>query len=197
MLQRAALAFLLVLLLAACGDHAAAPTKASVFTSTDITGIGWGGDFHLTDQTGQPRSLADFKGKAVMLYFGYTHCPDMCPTTLAQMAQVRARQGAQADHVQGLFVTIDPERDSSDVLARYVKAFDRSFFGLRAEPPTIAALSLGKADAQGNYSVDHMGGVFVFDPKGRLRLLMMPGSDLDAMATDVSTLLKENELCDW
>ncbi len=116
------------------------------------------------------------------------------------MAQVRARQGAQADHVQRLFVTIDPERDSGDVLARYVKAFDPSFVGLRADPTTTAALakefkvyfSHGKADAQGNYSVDHMNGFYVFDPKGRLRLLMMPGSDLDAMAKDVSTLLKEN-----
>ncbi|MDQ2735921.1 MAG: SCO family protein [Pseudomonadota bacterium] len=198
--SKALLAFLLVFALGACGDHAAAPAKASVFKSTDITGIGWGVDFHLTDQTGQPRNLADFKGKAVMLYFGYTHCPDMCPTALSQMAQVRARQGAEADHVQGLFVTIDPERDSGDVLARYVKAFDPSFLGLRADPATTAALakefkvyfSHGKVDAQGNYPVEHMGGVFVFDPRGRLRLLMMPGTDLGAMANDVSTLLKEN-----
>ncbi len=123
MLQRAAPAFLLVPSLAACADHAAVPNKASVIKSTDITGIGWGGDFHLTDQTVQHRRLADFKGNTVMLYFGYTHCPDMSPTTLAWMAQVRARQAAKAGRVQGLFVTIDPERDSSDVLARYVKAF--------------------------------------------------------------------------
>ena len=158
MLQRAAAVFLLVFSLAACGDRAAAPAKPSPFKSTDITGIGWGGDFHLNDQTGQPRSLADFKGKVVMLYFGYTHCPDMCPTTLARMAQVRARQGAEAEDVQGLFVTIDPERDSSDVLARYVRAFDPSFLGLRADPTTTTALAKefkiyfnhGKANAQGN-----------------------------------------------
>ena len=110
------------------------------------------------------------------------------------------RQGAEADRVQGFFVTINPERDSSDVLARYVKAFDPSFLGLRADPTTTEALakefkvyfSHGNADPRGNYPVDHMGGVFVFDPKGRLRLLMMPATDLDTMTNDVSTLLKEN-----
>ncbi len=200
MLARIVSASLMVLSLAACGDRAVAPAKASVFKSTDITGIGWGGDFHLTDPQGQPRNLADFKGKAVMLYFGYTHCPDMCPTTLAQMAQVRAKQGADANRVQGLFVTVDPERDSGDVLARYVKAFDPSFLGLRADPSTTAAMakdfkvyvSHGKADAQGNYTVDHMGGIYVFDTRGRLRLLMTPGTGVDVMASDVATLLKEN-----
>ncbi len=199
MLQRAALAFLLVLSLGACGDHAAAPAKASVFTSTDITGIGWGGDFHLVDQRGGARSLADFKGKVVMLFFGYTHCPDMCPTTLAQMAQVRTKLGADASRVQGLFVTIDPERDTPEVLAKYVAAFDPSFLGLRSDAAATAALakefkvyfSANKADPNGHYTVDHMGAVYVFDPAGRLRLLMTAGTPVDAMAADVATLLGE------
>ncbi len=200
MLARTLSQLLLVLVLTACGEHTDVPAKASVFKSTDITGIDWGSDFRLTDPQGQQRSLAAFKGDAVMLYFGYTHCPDMCPTTLAQMTQVRARQGADANRVQGLFVTVDPERDSGDVLASYVKAFDPTFLGLRADPATTAAMvkdfkvyvSHGKADAQGNYTVDHMGGIYVFDTRGRLRLLMTRGTGLDVMASDVATLLKEN-----
>lgn len=190
---------LLVLALAACGDRIA-PSWPPVFKSTDITGVGWGSDFRLVDQRGKPRQLSDFRGNAVLLYFGYTHCPDMCPTALARMAQIRARQRELADRVQGVFVTIDPERDTAEVLDAYVKAFDSSFVGLRADPATTAALARefkvfvehGKADAAGNYPVDHMGGIYVFDTKGRLRLLMMPDTTLDAAASDVATLLKEN-----
>ncbi len=193
------LAFALAVTLVACGDRSAAPAAPSAFKSTDITGVGWGHDFDLVDQASRSRRLADFKGKVVMLYFGYTHCPDMCPTTLAQMAQVRARQGVNAGRVQGLFVTVDPERDSRDVLAGYVKAFDPSFLGLRTDAAKTAALvkdfkayaHYEKADLQGNYTVSHMGGIYVFDTHGRLRLLMMPGTSLDGMAGDIATLLKE------
>ncbi len=199
MRARIVLTVALVLALAACGERSAAAPQASPFKSTDITGIGWGGDFHLVDHSGRARSLADFKGKVVMLFFGYTHCPDMCPTTLAQMAQVRTKLGADASRVQGLFATIDPERDTPEVMAKYVAAFDRSFLGLRGDAATTAALakefkvyfSANKADPNGHYTVDHMGAVYVFDPAGRLRLLMTAGTGVDVMAADVATLLEK------
>ena len=186
--------------LVACGDRQGSP-PASPFRSTDISSVDWGRDFHLTDHHGQPRSLADFQGKAVMIFFGYTHCPDVCPTTLAQMAQARAKLGPDGQRVQGLFVTVDPKRDTPGVLAQYVPAFDASFLGLYADENATAAVarefkvfySAQKPDAQGNYTVDHSGGVFVFDPKGRLRLFMRPGTAVDAMVADVARLLKESE----
>ena len=205
MLAKTFLSVALIVTLAACSERADTVSQPSPFKSIDITGIGWGHDFHLTDQAGQPRSLADFKGKAVMLFFGYTHCPDMCPTTLAQMAHVRTGLGVDAQRVQGLFVTIDPERDTADVLARYVRAFDPSFIGLRGDAATTEALakefkvyfssnqaSADTADAHEHYTVDHMGAVYVFDPAGRLRLLMTPTTGVDAMTADVAALLKEN-----
>ena len=191
------LAVLLVTLVA-CGDRGNAPATALAFKATDITGVDWGRDFHLTDHMGQPRSMADFKGRVVMLFFGYTHCPDVCPTTLAEMAQVRAKLGVDAPRVQGLFVTVDPRRDTPQVLAQYVPAFDPSFLGLFADGDGTAALAREfkiyyapqAADAQGNYTVDHTGAVYVFDPRGRLRLLMRPGTGIDAMAADVRLLLE-------
>ncbi len=184
----------LVLLLATCGQH----NVASPFMSTNISGVPWGRDFHLTDDHGHPRSLADFRGKAVMLYFGYTHCPDLCPTTLGDMARVRARLGPDASRVQGLFVTVDSKRDTPQLLARYVSAFDPSFVGLYGDPQATAAaasefkvfFAAQQPDASGDYTVDHSGGIYVFDPAGRLRLLMRPGSTIDAMANDIALLLK-------
>ncbi len=184
----------LALLLAACGQHNVAPA----FVSTDISAVSWGRDFHLTDDHGHPRSLADFRGKAVMLYFGYTHCPDLCPTTLGNMARVRARLGPDASRVQGLFVTVDSKRDTPQVLAQYVSAFDPSFIGLYGDPRATAVaasefkifFAAQQPDASGDYAVDHGGGIYVFDPSGRLRLLMRPGSTIDAMANDIALLLK-------
>ena len=200
MLKRAFLAIALIPALAACGKRADAVDKTSPFKSTDITGIGWGQDFQLIDHTGRARRLADFRGRAVMLSFGYTHCPNMCPTTLAQMAQVRPKLGADGKRVQGLFVTVDPARDTPEVLARYVPAFDPTFLGLHGEAAATEALAkefkvyfhAKKADAEGLYTVYHMGAVYVFDPAERLRLLMTPPTGVDAMAADVATLLKEN-----
>jgi protein SCO1/2 len=171
---------------------------SSSFASTDASGVTWGRDFHLTDHRGQPRSLADFRGKVVMLFFGYTHCPDLCPTTLADMASVRTKLGADASRVQGLFITVDPQRDTPQVLAQYVPAFDASFLGLYGDLQATAAtatefkvyFAAQPRDAQGNYTVDHSGGIYVFDPRGRLRLMMRPGLSTDAMAADVTLLLK-------
>lgn len=183
--------------LAACGDRNSAAPPVSPFHAIDITGADWGHDFRLSDHLGRQRSLADFKGQVVLIFFGYTHCPDMCPTTLAQMAQLRARLGQDASRVQGLFVTVDPKRDTPAVLAQYVPAFDASFLGLYADEKTTAEVardfkiyfSPQKPDPQGHYTVDHSGGVFVFDAQGRLRLMLRPGSTVDEMAADVRRLL--------
>jgi protein SCO1/2 len=194
-IARGVLSVVLALLLVACDNHASSPR----FASSDITGVRWGRDFHLQDHTGKPRSIADFKGKVVMLFFGYTHCPDQCPTTMAEMAGVRSKLGEDGRRVQGLFVTVDPRRDTPQVLAQYVSAFDPSFLGLYGDENTTAAVAsefkfyyrVQKTDAQGNYSVDHGSVIYVFDPTGHLRLLISPGTSVDAMAADVALLLKE------
>lgn len=182
-------------LLVACGQPA---PPQPVFASTDISGVPWGRDLQLADHQGRPRKLADFHGKAVMLFFGFTHCPDVCPTALSDMARVRAQLGAEGQRVQGLFVTVDPKRDTPQLLAQYVPAFDSSFLGLRGDEKATAAAAAEfkvffapqKPDARGNYTIDHSGAIFVFDPQGRLRLLMRPGMGVDAMAADIAKLLK-------
>lgn len=196
MIARSLATVALAALLAACGQSATPP--APVFAATDITGVPWGHELQLTDHQGRPRKLSDFEGKAVMLFFGYTHCPDVCPTALSEMARVRAQQGADAERVQGLFVTIDPQRDTPQLLARYVPAFDPTFLGLSGDEKATAGAAAEfkiffarqNPDARGNYTVDHSGAIFVFDPQGRLRLLMRPGMSVDAMAADVARLLK-------
>ncbi|ADG20919.1 SCO family protein [Paraburkholderia atlantica] len=196
---RGVLSVVLALALVACDDHAGSPSTPPGFVSGDITGVGWGRDFHLIDHNGKPRSLADFRGKVVMLFFGYTHCPDQCPTTMAEIAEVRGKLGENGRQVQGLFVTVDPARDTPQVLAQYVSAFAPTFLGLYGDERTTSALarefkfyySAQKADAHGNYSVDHGSAIYVFDPTGRLRLLMNPEMSIDAMAADVGRLLKE------
>lgn len=182
-----------VLLLAACSRTE--PTEK--FQASDVTGATWGRDFRLTDFNGNARSLADYRGKVVMLFFGYTHCPDECPTTLNKMAQAIDRLGRDGSRVQGLFVTIDPVRDTPAVLRDYLHAFHPSFVGLTADAATIAATTkdfkvvdeLEKPDAHGDYSVDHSSGIFVFDGEGRLRLFMGPRIWIDAMVHDLRLLL--------
>ena len=162
-------------------------------------GSSWGRDFRLADTHGTPRSIADYRGKVVLLFFGYLNCPDMCPTTVARMAQIRARMGADSDRVQGLFVTVDPKRDKPAALVQYLGSFDPTFVGLSGDhASTAAAASEFKVyfkaqtpDPGGSYTVDHSGGVYVFDSFGRLRLMLRPGDPLDAMAADVAQLLKE------
>ena len=169
------------------------------FQASDITGVGWGRDFHLIDPTGAPRSLADYRGKVVMLFFGYTNCPDACPTTLARMAQAVDRLGADGQRVQGLFVTVDPARDTPAILAQYVPSFHRGFVGLSADAATTATTArefkvfyeAQKPDAHGFYTVDHQSGIFVFDARGRLRVFMGPNIWVDAMVHDLELLLRE------
>jgi protein SCO1/2 len=183
--------------LAALAAALSACTKPEPFRGTDITGVDWGRDFRLTDHSGQPRSLADFRGKAVLLFFGYTHCPDMCPTTLAKMAQAVARLGEDGRRVQGLFITVDPKRDTQEVLAQYVPAFHPGFLGLRAAEAETARtaqdfkvfFALGRPDGSGYYTVDHSSGLFAFDPQGRLRLHFGAYADVEAIAHDLRILL--------
>jgi protein SCO1/2 len=184
-----------VLLLDACGRG----DPKEKFQATDISGAPWGRDFRLFDPSGAPRSLADYRGKVVMFFFGYTQCPDECPLTLAKMAQAVDRLGTDGKRVQGLFVTVDPARDSRAVLARYVPAFHPSFVGLSADAATTAAMAkdfkvfvaLGKPDTSGSYTVDHNSSIFVFDAEGRLRLLMSQAVPLESMVNDLKLLLNE------
>lgn len=188
-----ALVLCIGMLLAGCSE----PPR---FHSTDISGADWGKDFSLTDHHGQPRRLADFRGKAVVLFFGYTHCPDICPTTLAAMKDTMGLMGADANRVQVLFATVDPERDTLQLLAQYVPWFHPSFIGLRGDETTIAAIAKDfkvfyakqPGTAPGSYSVDHSAGSYVFDPKGRLRLLVRHGETPANVADDLRLLLAGN-----
>lgn len=170
------------------------------FEAVDITGADWGRRFELTDHRGARRTLADFHGKVVMLTFGYTHCPDMCPTTLALLAGTLERLGNEAREVQVLFITVDPKRDTPQVLAQYVPAFGPAFLGLFGDEEATARTAKEfrayyeqrPPSAQGSYTVDHSGQVFVFDPRGRLRLFIRPDASADAIVRDVRALLAES-----
>ncbi len=186
---RRALALALVVLLAAC-----AAEKPS-FRMSDISGSAFGRDFALTDQNGTPRTLADFRGKAVVLFFGYTHCPDVCPTTMADLVQAKRLLGKDAERVQVLFVTVDPERDDRELLAKYVPAFDPSFLGLYgdAQATEQAARAFGvvysKQPTASGYTVDHSSASFLIDPAGKVRLLAPYGQRADWLADDLRLLL--------
>jgi len=185
---------LLVLLLSACGVDT--PGK-SPFQGTDITGVDWGKDFNLTDQHGQRRTLADFHGKVVVLFFGYTHCPDVCPTTLGELALTLKQLGKDASKVQVLFVTLDPARDTPAVLAQYVPTFNPSFLGLTGTESEIARVAESfkvfykKQDSasKAGYSLDHSANTYVFDTQGRLRLMYVFGSGTGPMVHDIKQLL--------
>jgi protein SCO1 len=165
------------------------------FKSSDITGADYAKDFTLTDHTGKPRRLADFHGKVVTVFFGYTQCPDVCPTSLATMAEVLRLLGPDAGKVQVLFITVDPERDTPQLLAQYVPAFNPTFLGLYGDLPTTAAVARDfkifyKKQGEGpNYTVDHSAGTFVFDPAGRLRLYVKHGESAAVIAEDIKVLL--------
>ncbi len=181
----------LVLGLAGCTE------KTEPFVNTDITGIEYARDFKLTDHNGTPRTLADFKGKAVLVFFGYTQCPDVCPTTMAEMAAVMQKLGKDADRLQVLFITLDPDRDTQALLSRYVPAFDKRFLGLRGDAAATAKVAKdfkvfyqkvpGKDPA--NYTIDHTAGSYVFDPQGRTRLFVRHGQGPEPIVHDIKLLL--------
>ncbi len=167
------------------------------FASMDLTGAEYGRDFSLQDPDGRTRTMADFRGKAVMLFFGFTQCPDACPTALARAAEVRRLLGPQAAKLQVIFVTIDPERDSAAVLKEYTHAFDPDFLGLRTDLPGTAAVAkefkvfYQKVTTGSSYTMDHTAVTYVLDPQGRLRLAMRHELSAQDAARDVSTLLAQ------
>ncbi|WMW80355.1 SCO family protein [Undibacterium cyanobacteriorum] len=192
-----ATALVLSIFLSAC-DQNGAKKANEAFLNTDLTGLDYVKDFSLTDQYGKTRTLKDFKGKAVIVFFGYTQCPDFCPTTMVEMANVMKQLGPQAERVQVLFITIDPERDTQELLASYVPNFDKRFLGLRGSlEDTQKVVKDFKAFYQkspgktpDSYTMDHTAASYVFDPEGRLRLYVAYGQKSEAITHDVKLLLQ-------
>jgi len=185
---------LVSVLLLACSQ------EALKFNNVDITGSkAFGKDFSLIDHYGKQRQLADFKGKLVVMFFGYTQCPDVCPTTMNEMQGVMELMGKDADRVQVIFVTIDPERDTLDLLGQYVPAFDKRFLGMR--PDSAESLQKVTKDfkvfyskvpgrSAGSYTIDHTAGSYVFDTNGQLRLFLRHQQGPQLIAEDLKQLLR-------
>lgn len=186
--------FALALLLVGCDKLADKPAS---FKNTDLTGLDYAKGFSLTDHNGKPRTLADFKGKVVVVFFGFTQCPDVCPTTLAEMASAMKQLGPQADDVQVLMITVDPERDTQELLAQYVPAFDKRFLGLRGtlEQTAQAAKEFKVFYAKvpgkepGSYTMDHTAASYVFDRNGKVRLFVRYGQGAEPLVHDLKQLL--------
>lgn len=167
------------------------------FTGIDITGADYATGFALTDHNGQARTLADFKGKVVVVFFGFTQCPDVCPTSLAEMALAKQLLGADGERMQGLFVSIDPERDTPEIMKAYMAAFDPSFLALYAKLDDLPALARSfkiyykkvPGSTPENYTMDHSAGSRVYDPQGRIRLYNRYGTGAQALAEDLKKLL--------
>ena len=184
---------LLMFVLAACKPA----DQQNQFAATDISGADFAQTLSLTDHTGKPRSLNDFTGKVVAIFFGYTHCPDVCPTTMADMKQTMKLLGAQADELQVLFVTLDPERDTQEVLAQYVPSFDQRFIGLfGTQEQTAKATADFKIFAsrvensgRSGYTIDHSAGLYIYDKTGKIRLYVAYGEKPQVIAADIKKLL--------
>jgi protein SCO1 len=183
-----------------CGDKPAGSAAKASFRSIDITGAGYARRLDLPDAQGKPRNLSEFKGKVVVVFFGYTQCPDVCPTTMAELSQVKHALGDDGARLQGIFVTVDPERDTDAVLKAYVDNFNAGFVGLRgsAEQTQQAAREFkvffakvpGKTES--SYTVDHTAGAYIFDPQGRIRLFSRYGAGPKALEDDIRALLRES-----
>ncbi len=172
---------------------------APKFQLTDITDANFGGELSLTDHNGKPRTLADFRGKVVVVFFGFTHCPDVCPARLAELAQVAKDLAGDGGKMQVLFVTVDPERDTPEVLRQYVPSFNPNFLGLYGDgAATARAVKEFKVFYQkqpvpdGSYSVDHSAGTYVLDQQGRLRLFAQHGAGAPALLHDIRILIQSS-----
>ncbi len=196
------MALALSLLAAGCSERSVA--IASPFNASNVSAVDWGKDFQLTDHNGRPRRLADFDDKVVLLFFGFTHCTDVCPTTLADMARVVDQLGADGPRVQVLFVTVDPQRDTPSVLAHYVNAFHPSFLGLYADAARTDAMArefkfhhaahAAPAGSNGDYAVEHGSAIYIYGPlrpQGRTRLLASAGRSVATLGADVRGLLEQ------
>ena len=186
--------FLAAAFMSACGKT---DTPKPTFLSTDITGAGLGGDFQLTDHAGNLRTLEDFKGKVVVLFFGYTHCPDVCPATMGKLASAMNELGADASRVQVLFVTVDPERDTPAALRDYLSAFNPDFLGLYGNEQTIKKVTKEyrihsqkqPGDSENHHTVDHSTGSYILDQKGKARLYVSSDKGPEVFAHDILELL--------
>jgi protein SCO1/2 len=194
MLRRTAfLSFAAVLALAGC-----APQDKPQFKAVDITGADYARDFALPDAQGRTRSIKDFAGKAVVVFFGYTQCPDVCPTTLQEIAEAKKLLGPDGDKVQGIFITVDPARDKPELLKAYVANFGPDFVALRGDDAQTAAVAKDfkvyykRVDGKvpGSYFMEHTAASYVYDPQGKLRLYVRYGSGAQALADDLKLLLK-------
>jgi protein SCO1/2 len=179
-------------LMSACSEN-----KQS-FAAIDVTGADYARDFSLTDHNGQTRTIRDFSGKVVVLFFGYTQCPDVCPTSMAELAEVKKLLGKDGDRLQGLFITVDPQRDTPEVLKAYMTNFDPSFLALYTTPDKLAALAkdykvyFKKVDGQTptSYTMDHSAGSYVYDTQGKLRLYTRYGTGAAPLLADIKLLLQ-------
>lgn len=178
-------------------DQLGSPSAQVQFKGVDITGAEYARTLSLPDQYGKPRTLDDFKGKVTVVFFGYTQCPDVCPTTMAELAQVKKALGKDGERVQGVFITVDPERDTPEALKAYMASFDPSFVALRGTPDETKATAKefkvfyakvpGKVE--GSYTMDHTAGSYVLDSKGKVRLFVRYGSPAEALTADLKALL--------
>lgn len=192
-LLRLLLSLTICLSLLACGQ------SGEKFKNTDLTGLDYAKDFSLTDHNGKQRSLADFRGKLVVMFFGYTQCPDVCPTTMSEMAAVMKALGPDADKIQVIFVTIDPERDTRELLAAYVPNFDARFLGMYGDAAATAKVAKDfkvfyqkvQSKNSDHYTMDHTAGSYVFDTQGRIRLFLRHGQGADGIVHDLKLLLKK------
>ncbi|WP_144329014.1 SCO family protein [Tepidimonas charontis] len=183
----------MALLVVGCGERAAA------FHGIDITGADYAQGFDLPDQDGRRRTLADFRGKVVVVFFGYTQCPDVCPTSLTELAEAKRLLGPEGERLQGIFISVDPQRDTPEVMRAYMASFDPSFLALRASPEELPALAKAfkiyykkvPGPTPTSYTMDHSAGSYVYDTQGRVRLYHRYGSGAQALADDVRRLLAQ------
>ncbi|WP_404301883.1 SCO family protein [Alicycliphilus denitrificans] len=181
------------------GLFSACSPKGPKFQGVDLTGAEYARDLPLTDHNGQARTLKDFAGKVVVVFFGYTQCPDVCPTSMSELAEVKRALGADGEKLQGIFVTVDPERDTAEMLKAYMAGFDPSFIALRGTPEQLVAVAkdfkiyFKRVDGQTptSYTMDHSAGSYVYDTKGRLRVYHRYGAGAQSLAADVRALLDE------